>query len=382
MVRIARGWIVVCVLAASVCTAAPGADRVAVSVAPPATAPATAPARLASGPIRVFDLAGDPAALGAAHGQLLKAEIRDLHARYFKAWFRNAFEHKMALLNAALFDVMARDEHRQEIVALAKAIDLDPREVMLGSCFVDMIAITACSTVTLPADAAPDGVARFGRNLDFPGLDIADKHSVVLVYRPAGRHAFAAVSWPGLVGVMSGMNEHGLALANMEVRRERAVPRAMPYALLYRTLLERCRTVDEAVALLEKTPRQTANNLMLMDAAGARAVVEITPDKVTVRRAADADALMSTNHQRGADAAMAGRCRRYDFLHDAAARDFGRIDVPRLQSMLAGASQGKFTLQSMIFEPSTRVLYLAVGADAARREFQRIDLKPRFARKD
>ena len=53
---------------------------------------------------------------------------------------------------------------------------------------------------------------------------------------------------------------------------------AMPYALLYRTVLERCKTVEEAIALLETTPRQTANNLMLMDATGNRAVVEITPE--------------------------------------------------------------------------------------------------------
>src|SRR5207245_7456445 len=107
------------------------------------------------------------------------------------------------------------------------------------------------------------------------------------------------------------MNEHGLALANMEVTRDGATaPRAMPYTLLYRTILERCRTVDEAIELLKSTPRQTANNLMLMDASGDRAVAEITPDSVTIRRASDAQALISTNHQRGSDLDARGRCDR------------------------------------------------------------------------
>jgi len=67
--------------------------------------------------------------------------------------------------------------------------------------------------------------------------------------------------------------------------------------------------VDEAVALLERTPRQTANNLMLMDAAGGRAVVEITPESVYVRRADDGQALISTNHQRGQQSwDSTGRC--------------------------------------------------------------------------
>src|SRR5207248_4073321 len=136
---------------------------------------------------------------------------------------------------------------------------LEEREVLLGQCFLDLSAMTACSTITFPPAAAPDGVARFGRNLDFPSFNVADKQTVVLIFRPQGRYAFASIAWPGMIGVLSGMNEHGLALANMEVDRSPRLPAAMPYTLLYRTILERCKTVDEAVALLQSTPRQTAN---------------------------------------------------------------------------------------------------------------------------
>jgi hypothetical protein len=240
--------------------------------------------------------------------------------------------------------------------------------------------MTACSTITLPSSAAPDGVARFGRNLDFPSFDVADQQTVVLIVRPRGRYAFASVAWPGMVGVLSGMNEHGLALANMEVDRPRRLPIAMPYPLLYRTVLERCRTVAEAIALLDETPRQTANNLMLMDASGDRAVVEITPDKITVRRAPATAALMSTNHQRGADLDGPGRCDRYDFLHDAAAKSFGHVSRADVEHMLAGVAQGDMTLQSMIFEPRNRVIYLAVGKNAPSHAYHALDLKPYFAK--
>ena len=93
-------------------------------------------------------------------------------------------------------------------------------------------------------------------------------------------------------------------------------------------------SVDEAIALLEKTPRQTPNNLMLMDAKGARAVVEITPEKIVARRGKDDAALISTNHQRGEDQDKPGLCRRYDALHDASIADFGRIDVEHIVAML------------------------------------------------
>ena len=39
----------------------------------------------------------------------------------------------------------------------------------------------------------------------------------------------------------------------------------------------------------------------------------------------------------------------------------------------------KMTLQSMVFEPSNRVIYLAVGKNAPRNTFGRIDLKEYFA---
>jgi hypothetical protein len=257
---------------------------------------------------------------------------------------------------------------------------VEPRQMLLAHCFLDLSPMTACSTVTLPASASPDGVARFGRNLDFPSFDVADKLTIVQVYRPQDRNAFMAVGWPGMVGVLSGMNEHGLTVANMEVDRGMRLPTAMPYILLYRTVLEQCRTTDEAIELIRRTPRQTANNLMIMDGAGARAVVEITPEKVHVRRAPDTAALISTNHQRGDDLESAGRCDRFDCLLKESIDRRGKVDVAALQSMLAEVSQGRRTLQSMVFEPSNRVIYLSAGKDAAKKTFYRLDLKPYFVR--
>jgi predicted choloylglycine hydrolase len=335
-------------------------------------------------PTPVIELSGSAAEMGAAHGKHFGRQIRELQTKYLESYFQDDSARFLAMTAAAAFEHRLLPEHMAEVKALAEHSGVDWKQMLLGQCFLDLSPMTACSTITLPPEACADGVGRFGRNLDFPGFNIADNQSVVFVCRPEGKYQFAAVSWPSLVGVLSGMNEHGLTLANMEVTRGMRLPAAMPYTLLYRTILERCRTVDEAVELLEKTPRQTANNLMLMDAAGARAVAEVTPAKVTVRRTpADSPqaALISTNHQRGPDDCdTAGRCRRFDCLHDLAAEQFGRVDVPAVQKMLARSAQAKFTLQSMVFEPSTRVLYLSTGPGAAAGTFHRLDLKPYFAK--
>jgi predicted choloylglycine hydrolase len=304
--------------------------------------------------------------------------IHQLFDTYLLVFVGSGPKRFIALSAANLFESQLRPEHREELHALAGEIHLDERETMLGQCFLDLSQLSACSTITLPASASPDHVARFGRNLDFWSLNIADKFTTVFIVHPDdGRYAYMAVGWPGMIGVLSGMNEHGLCLANMEVPRGPRLPTAMPYTLLYRTVLERCRSVQEAVALLQTTPRQSANNLMLMDAAGDRAVVELTPATVHVRWGADDSALISTNHQRDQDVDSPGKCTRYDYLHDTSRAEFGMIDEPAIQNMLAHVGVHG-TLQSMVFEPANRVIYLASGTSAATKHFYRLDLKPYF----
>jgi hypothetical protein len=350
------------------------------------TAPSSAPVASATvdyippSYIPVVEFSGNPASIGAQHGHRFDDVIHLLYEKYLLVQVPPS-EITSARLAAASFETQMLPEHRDEVAALAQACQMNPLDMALAQCFLDLSDIQACSTITLPPDASPDHVARFGRNLDFPSLDLLDKYSAVMIYHPQGKFQFAVVGWPGLIGVLSGMNEYGLCLSNMEVDREPRLPEAMPYSLLYRCVLEQCRTVDEAIAFLQKTPRQSANNLMLMDATGKRAVAEIRPEGVNVRWGIPGSPLISTNHQRNQDYNSPGLCWRYDSLNADAKSHFGQIDKTALESMLGKVVQGDhgdMTLQSMVFEPANLVIYLAAGADAPSHPYQRIDLKPIF----
>ncbi len=95
-----------------------------------------------------------------------------------------------------------------------------------------------------------------------------------------------------LWGVLDGMNEHGLAVALSFGGRD-TVGEGFGMPLVLRYLLETCRTTPEATALLEQVPSHMAYNVLLLDAAGYRAVVAVAPDRPTTARAAD----VTTNHQ-------------------------------------------------------------------------------------
>ena len=345
--------------------------------APVVTASVPAPPVIS---IPVAEFKGDAAAIGTEHGRRFRPEILDLYHNYMLPHLQGSLLTK-ARVAAATFELYMLPDHRTEAQALGKESGIGVFDAVVAQCFLDLMPVEGCSTITLPASASPDRVARFGRNLDFDSLGMLENHSVLMIYHPAGKYQFAAIGWPGMIGVVSGMNEWGLSLANMEVDRGFRPPTAMPYTLLYRAVLEQCRTVDEAIDFLNRTPRQTANNLMLMDAAGNRAVAEIRPDGVTVRRGTEQQALISTNHQRGQDTATPGYCWRYDALRSQAAANFGEIGVPALQKMLGSVvqgSNGEMTLQSMIFEPANRVVYLATGLDAPAHCYERIDLNRYF----
>jgi hypothetical protein len=338
------------------------------------------PAAAAKPSVPVVNLSGSPAEIGTVHGQRFAPAI---HAMYDGFIFSRLTPYQLvqARLLAAEFEVHMLPEHRAELEALGAATGINSYDIVLGQCYLDLLPQIGCSTITLPPSASPDGVARFGRNLDFESRGLLDKNSTLFIYKPTGKYQFASVGWPGVIGVLSGMNETGLCLASMEVPRGPRAPDAMPYTLLYRTILEECRTTDDAIALLQRTPRQTANNLMLMDAAGNRAVVEIRPESISVRRGEDSAALISTNHQRDQDQDTPGLCWRYDSLHAAAARQFGQLDARSIEGMLSQVVQGNtgdMTVQSMVFEPAKRVIYLAVGSDAPSHGYAKINLRSYF----
>jgi Acyl-coenzyme A:6-aminopenicillanic acid acyl-transferase len=351
------------------------------TISAPTSVSASPPSPAATvSPVSVGEFRGDGAQMGRQQAAAFGPEIRQLHDEYLVPQLQS-IDAVQARMAAAAFEALMLPEHRAEVIAMAQALGINQYDAVLGQCFEDLTPQAACSTISVPASGSPDGIARFGRNLDMESLGVLQSHSVLLIFHPQGRYSFASIGWPGMIGVVSGMNEYGLSLACMEVPRPARLPTAMPYTLLYRMILERCRTVDEAIDLLNRTPRQTANNLMLMDAAGNRVVVEIQIQSIAVRRGEPSAALISTNHQRGQDRTTAGFCWRYDLLNKTAAPAFGHIDRAAMEKMLGDVAQGNHgeaTLQSMIFEPADRVIYLATGSDAPERGFHRIDLKKYF----
>jgi hypothetical protein len=289
------------------------------------------------------------------------------------------------------------EDYRKEMDAMVKQTGVERDLAVLGNTLPDIMKLGGCSTLIVEPERCAAGGPLFGRNLDFPTLGFLHEYTLVMVYRPKGKHAFVSVGFPGMLGCISGMNDAGLAVATLEVYAAndgspRLNAKGIPYTLCFRRILEECTTVAEAEQLLRSLPRTTMNNLAVCDKKGG-AVFEITSRNVVVRRGREG-LCACTNHFRTKDLCVPKEmiCDRYPRLVDRAPEGASgksdsndppaprpRLGLTEVARKLDAANQGDLTLHTMIFEPAALRLHLAFGkTPSSALPLKPLDLAPLF----
>jgi hypothetical protein len=274
-------------------------------------------------------------------------------------------------------------DHRAEMRAAFKQLNTDREQGLLGNVLPDVWrGGFGCSSIVVEADRSATGSPLFGRNLDFPTLGVLTRYSLVTVRRPSGKHAFMSVGFPGMFGVLSGMNDAGLSLAVHEVYLSRDGgslfnPKGEPYTFCFRRILEECSTAAEAEKLLRAAKRTTLVSLSVCDPKND-AVFEITPKSVAVRHSSHG-ILACTNHFRTSELSVpiVSWCARYQRL--IAAREAGQLGIADVAKKLDEVKQRGLTVQTMIFEPAALRLHLAIGScPSSALPMKELELKPLF----
>jgi hypothetical protein len=331
--------------------------------------------------IPVLTVGGSPDEIGSATGVLTKPAAEGLFGYFDELLKRARLDAAWPWLVKSSVAMLGRfpDAYRDELEAGVKAAGLPREKVIVANCLWDIKKL-GCSTIFVAPDRSATGQPLMGRNFDFPTLGVLQRYSLVIVARPAGKHAFASVGFPGLVGVVSGMNDAGLSIATLDVTTtaDGSPPfdlSGTPLILTFRRILEECATVAEAEALLKSVKRTTLMNLSVCDAAGAAAVFELTPKSVGVRKPEDG-LCCCTNHFRTEGLATDTHCGRYEALSKSPAK----LGIAEVNARLHAANQGAGTMQTMIFEPATRTLHVALGdGPTTAKPLVKLELAPLFA---
>lgn len=274
-------------------------------------------------------------------------------------------------------------DYRAEVEAMVKASGLERDGFVVGNTIMDYTKLGGCSTLIVEGDRSAVRGPLFGRNWDFPPVAKLYQYSLVIVYRPKGKHAFATVTLPGLIVGPTAINDAGLALAANEATSvsdgsTKFNAKGVPLEVGMRRLLEECTTLAEAEKLARPLSPTTMILLTLCDQK-AGAVFEITTKQLQVRRAEE-NICCCTNHFRGKGLATSTKCRRYDQLEKS--RDGERLGVADVAKQLDAVHQGADTLHTIVLEPAALRLYLAFGkGPSSKLPLKELDLAP-LLRKD
>lgn len=254
------------------------------------------------------------------------------------------------------------EDHRKELEAIAKASGQDFELLLVANTISDYLKFGGCSTLIVQGTRSAAGGPLFGRNLDLPPVGILPELSLVTIYKPKGKRAFASIGFPGLLCTGSLINDAGLAIAANEVTKTgdgsaKFDRKGVPSVVGLRRLAEECTTVDDVEKLLRATKRTTMGNLTVCDPQGG-AVFELTTANV-VRRNATAGYCCCTNHFCDAKLATATKCPRFEVLEKW--RQTPKFGLSEIARIMDDVNQGQATLQTMIFEPAALRLHVALG---------------------
>ena len=337
--------------------------------------------------LRTLEIWGDPQERGRRHGQTLGGDIRLLR-RGILTYLARISLYAGALPLYGLFQWLARGfwpyippHLQQEMAALAAGAEVSLGGILLLN-GVDDLANNSprCSALAVGEDRAAQGAYLMGRNLDYPVFtEYLARFQTLFLISPHRGQRLASLAWPGYVGVCTGINASGVALAQLSAMSRDRTLKGTPAALRFRQALEDGDTVAEVAERVLKAPGTIGNNLMLCGPNEAL-VLEISARQGAVRRP-QSGLLTTTNHyQSPAMQGLKGRfpsrppysvLSAYHFTEAysqarnnrlqelASDRCLGPMDLQRILADPAIANAG--TAVCTVFEPADRVLWVAQG---------------------
>jgi isopenicillin-N N-acyltransferase-like protein len=207
-----------------------------------------------------------------------------------------------------------KPEYREEILGLADAgVDLYPEFGSLYHRILNYHAahdighwvydkpVIGCTAFAAVGPRSKNGSLLVGRNFDFEAGREFDVNKIIGCYRPTKGHAFLSVSWPGMAGAVTGINDQRIFCSLNGAHSSDMNNIGTPVSLVIREVLQYAATMEDAIRIIAEANVFVSDSYLVADGkTGRAAVVEKTPERHAVRFMKDG-LLIQANHFETAD---------------------------------------------------------------------------------
>jgi isopenicillin-N N-acyltransferase like protein len=227
-----------------------------------------------------------------------KAKINFL--KYFVGWFnRNLEENIPEEFKLEIYGISLEAPHEYDFIAPAYHRMLNYHAAHdIGHALQNM-SLVGCTSFAAWDDRTDDGGLVVGRNFDFYVGDDFAKNKIIAFYNPSQGHKFMMVTFGGMTGALSGMNDQGLTVTINAAKSDIPSATAMPVSLVAREILQYAGNIEEALAIATKRKMFVAESFLIGSAMDKRAaIIEKTPEQTDLYEEQDG-LLICTNHFQG-----------------------------------------------------------------------------------
>ncbi|MCP4638984.1 MAG: hypothetical protein GY851_01050 [bacterium] len=156
--------------------------------------------------------------------------------------------------------------------------------------------LVGCTSFAAWGTATADGHLFMGRNFDFSAGREFDENKIVIRFEPDEGLGFISVAWPGMTGVVTGMNDARIAVSINACYSYETQTIGTPVSIMLREVMEGATTLDEAAEIIRGTEVFVADTYLVADGKTGKAiVVEKTPGHTEIRRP-ESDSVVCANH--------------------------------------------------------------------------------------
>lgn len=161
---------------------------------------------------------------------------------------------------------------------------------------VHNMGMVGCTSFAAWDTSSQDSLMIIGRNFDFYVGEAFAREKIVAFMNPEKGHKFMFVTWAGMMGVVSGMNEKGLTVTLNAASSAVPLGAKTPVSILAREILQYAQNIEEALQIAKQRDTFVSESFLIGSAMDKQAIlIEKSSERLDVYRVDD-DVLVCANH--------------------------------------------------------------------------------------